>query len=82
MRQCAMPEKQVGQPVQILHLHIGASQNVGLFVVLDESDGNVRLFDSHFVRLLGDDTDHISQFALHGELSDCSHHEFPLQRRH
>ena len=81
MSQRAMSEEEVGEPIQVLHLYIRPGQHIRLLVVLDESDGDVSLLNRHFISLLRDDTDHIAQLALDGELSYRSHHELSLDWR-
>lgn len=71
--QGAVPEEQVSESVEVFHLDVGAGEHVRLLVVLDEAHRNVSLFNRELVSLLGDHADHVSEFALDGELPDSPH---------
>lgn len=82
MGKCAMSEKQVRQPIQILHLNVSAGKHIALLVVLNESDSDVCLANCKLVRLLGNDADHVSELALDSKLSNCLDHILALNRSH
>ena len=75
-----MLEEQVGESVEVFHLHVCSRQHVRLLVALDEANRDVALLDREFVSLLGDHTHDIAELALDGELSDSPHHELSLMR--
>jgi len=49
MGKCAVSEKQVRQPIQILHLNVSAGKHIALLVVLNESNSDVCLTDCKLV---------------------------------
>jgi len=81
MGQRAVLEEEVGEPIQVFHLDIGASEHIRLLITLNQPNRDVRLFNCEFVCLLSDDADHITELALDGELSDGPNHELSLVRR-
>lgn len=81
MSQSSVSEKEVGKPIQILHLYVCSCQHIRLLVIVYETHSDVCFLNGELVWLLADNRNDIAKFTLHRKLSNCLDNVLALEWR-